>query len=90
MVGIAGFEREQDCLVKVILKDTGGLNIRINSKLKQLFGKLMLEAAKDAASEMKVENADIEVSDFGSLDFAIRARVKTAIRRARGAKYEQA
>lgn len=90
MVGVAGFEKEQDCLVKVTLKNTGGLNIHINSKLKLLFGKLMVEAVRAAAEEMKVENADIEVSEFGCLDFAIKARVKTAIRRARGAKYEEA
>lgn len=90
MVGIAGFEKAQDCCVKVTLKDEGGLNIKLKSKLKVLFEKSMIEAVEDAAHEMDVENADIEISEFGALDFVIRARVKTAIRRARGAKYEEA
>ncbi|MBB6215237.1 citrate lyase subunit gamma (acyl carrier protein) [Anaerosolibacter carboniphilus] len=87
MVGIAGHENAQDCLVKVTLKDEGGLNIKISSKLKKLFERYMMEAVMTAARELNVENADIEVLDLGSLDFVIKARVKTAIKRAKGAAY---
>lgn len=86
MIGIVGFEKKQDCVIKVTLKNTGGLKIQINSKLKMLFEKLIKKAVEVAAHEMNVENAEIEVWDFGALDFVIKARVKTAIKRARGAK----
>jgi citrate lyase subunit gamma (acyl carrier protein) len=86
MVGSAGFEKEQDCLVNVTLKNEGGLVILITSKIKVLFEKHMRKAAAEAAEESGIENAVIEVWDFGCLDFVIRARVKTAIRRAREVK----
>jgi len=86
MVGIAGFNKENDCLVKVDMKDKGGLIIRISSKLKRLFGKCMTKAVINAAQEMKIENAVIEVEDFGALDFVIKARVKTAVKRAQEAR----
>ncbi|MEW9124504.1 MAG: citrate lyase ACP [Thermotaleaceae bacterium] len=90
MIGIAGFEKEQDCLVKVTLKDEGGLNIDIKSKLKLLFGELMKNAVIDAVEDMKLQHGDIEVREFGCLDFAIKARVKTAIKRARRNHHEEA
>ena len=37
--------------------------------------------------ELGVENALVEIQDYGCLDFAIRARLKTAVRRARGAEH---
>ena len=34
-----------------------------------------------------VENALVEIQDYGCLDFAIRARLKTAVRRARRSEH---
>ena len=35
---------------------------------------------------MNLTNCSFEIEDFGALDFEIRARVKTAVKRARGNK----
>ena len=88
MFGVAGKEARQDCFVKVNIKDSGGLNITVNSKLSKLFGRHMKIAAEEAAEEMGIENAEIEINDFSSLDFTIKARTKTAIRRALNGKSE--
>ena len=37
--------------------------------------------------ELGVENALVEIQDYGCLDFAIRARLKTAVRRARRSEH---
>ena len=86
MLGIAGKKGKQDCLVKVELQEEGGLKVNLTSSVGKLFGKHMISAATEAAGELGVKHADIEIIDDGSFDFAIKARTKTAIKRAWGVK----
>ncbi|GAA0121789.1 MAG: citrate lyase acyl carrier protein [Clostridium argentinense] len=88
MIGIAGNEKSDDVLVKVQLDGVEGITIDIKSKIKKIFGKHMETAIKEALKELNVENAKVELEDFGALDFVIKARVKTAVKRARGDKNE--
>ena len=81
MVGVCGNEKDSDVLVTVDLNVTG-----IESKLKKMFGKLMEKAVREVLSEMKVENAKVLVQDFGALDFVIKGRTRTAVRRAMAGK----
>ncbi len=83
MVGEAGFEKSQDCRVLVTLKEKGGITVKIHSKLEKMFGRSMKKSAEEELCELGVENAEVEVFDFSSLDYVIRARVKTAVERAR-------
>lgn len=82
MIGICGNEKESDVIVTVDLS-VEKLEIEIQSKLKKMFGKLMEKAVVEVLEEMNVTNGKITVQDFGALDFVIKARTKTAIRRAR-------
>lgn len=85
MVGICGNEKDSDVLVTVDLNVTG-IEVIIESKLKKMFGKLMEKAVREVLSEMKVENAKVLVQDFGALDFVIKGRTRTAVRRAMAGK----
>ena len=85
MVGVCGNEKDSDVLVTVDLNVTG-IEVIIESKLKKMFGKLMEKAVREVLSEMKVENAKVLVQDFGALDFVIKGRTRTAVRRARAGK----
>lgn len=82
--GTAGREKPQDCVVTVTLGACRGVKVNLNSKMEKMFGKAIVKAAKDAAKELCVKSAEITIDDYGSLDFVIRARTKTAINRARG------
>ena len=84
MVGVCGNEKDSDVLVTVDLNVTG-IEVIIESKLKKMFGKLMEKAVREVLSEMKVENAKL-VQDFGALDFVIKGRTRTAVRRAMAGK----
>ncbi|WP_319371302.1 citrate lyase subunit gamma [uncultured Ilyobacter sp.] len=84
MIGICGNEKDSDALVTVNL-DVKEKNIEIISKLEGMFGRLMKQAVISALKEMEVENAHVKVEDFGALDFVIKARTKTAVRRAKAA-----
>lgn len=81
MIEVCGNEKDSDVLVTVDL-NCNGIEIIIESKLKKMFGKLMEKAVKETLEEMEIKNAKILVQDFGALDFVIKARTKTAIRRA--------
>lgn len=81
MIGVCGNEKDSDVLVTVDL-DFQGIEIIIESKLKKMFGKLMEKAVREVLEDMKVENAKVLVQDFGALDFVIKGRTRTAVRRA--------
>ena len=83
MTGHAGFEKPQDCSVTVTLLDAGGVEIRLQSRQEAMFGSTIRSCAESCLEELGVENALVEIQDYGCLDFAIRARLKTAVRRAR-------
>ena len=83
MIGQAGREECDDVLVQVNVDTSEGINIDIESKVKQLFGKQIEKSVKQVLYEMNVKNVYITIKDQGALDFVIRARVKTAIKRAK-------
>ena len=81
MVGVCGNEKDSDALITVNL-DNVGIEIEIESKNKKMFGNLMEIAVREVLDDMKVENAKVLVQDFGALDFVIKGRTRTAVRRA--------
>lgn len=62
--------------------DNVGIEIEIESKNKKMFGNLMEKAVREVLADMKIENAKVLVQDFGALDFVIKGRTRTAVRRA--------
>lgn len=81
MVGVCGNEKDSDALVTVNL-DNVGIEIEIESKNKKMFGNLMEKAVREVLADMKIENAKVLIQDFGALDFVIKGRTRTAVRRA--------
>ena len=81
MAGICGNEKDSDALVTVDL-ECDGIQITIESKLKKMFGKLMEKAVREVLEDMEIKNARVLVQDFGALDFVIKGRTRTAVRRA--------
>jgi len=81
MKGMCGNEKASDVLITVDLV-FNGIEINITSKLKGMFGKHMEIAIKEIIEEMEIKNIKVDVLDFGALDFIIKARTKTAIKRA--------
>jgi citrate lyase subunit gamma (acyl carrier protein) len=81
--GFCGQVRKCDVKVSVDL-DVDGIEIEIISKFDKMFKTHMEKAVRDVLSEEGVLDAKVVVEDEGALDFAIRARTRTAIRRSRG------
>ena len=70
--------------VFVTLEPHDGLQIEINSVVKEQFGDMILHTVEEVLGELDVRNAKLSIVDRGALDCVIRARVETAVLRGKG------
>lgn len=78
----AGTLESNDILVMVMPNESSGIDIELDSIVMKQFGSLIREVILDKIKELKVENIIIKAQDRGALDYTIKARVETAIKRA--------
>jgi len=76
----AGTMQSSDVMVVVEPADT--LRIDIESTVKKQFEHLIRARITATLEQLEVTAGHIQVSDRGALDYAISARIETAIRRA--------
>lgn len=79
----AGTMESSDVYVE-IEPSQGGIQLHLESVVRQQFGEAIRETIQEVLAELGVENASVSVRDRGALDCVIRARVETAVRRGRG------
>lgn len=78
----AGTMESSDAYVE-IEPGSAGLEIHVESVVERQFGQAIVAAVEDVLREQQVENAVVRVVDRGALDCALRARVETALLRAK-------
>jgi len=79
----AGLDERGDVLVTLSPAEAGsGVQAEIESTLYALFGDQIRASALAVVEEYGLTDVRMTVRDQGALDFAIRARVQTAIERA--------
>lgn len=81
-VAKSGTLESNDILVMVIPNENGGVELELESIVMKQFGEQIKKVILDKVKEMKVDNITIKAQDKGALDYAIAARVETAIKRA--------
>lgn len=81
-VAKAGTLESNDILVMVMPNEDGGIELELESIVMKQFGEQIKKVILDKVKDMKVENISIKAQDKGALDYAIAARVETAIKRA--------
>ncbi|MBI4944983.1 MAG: HpcH/HpaI aldolase/citrate lyase family protein [Bacteroidetes bacterium] len=69
-----------DCFVTLELTKSNGLEIKLESKVKTLYGKSILDDINKVLKFFGIKNAKIYVEDSGALSFIIIARIEAAIR----------
>ena len=82
-IACAGTMESSDVYVE-IEPSQGGIQLHLESVVRQQFGEAIRETVREVLPELGVENASVSVRDRGALDCVIRARVETAVRRGRG------
>lgn len=68
--------------IYVVIAPNEGIKIEIDSPVMEQFGDRIREVIEDTLKEYQVKNVFIKAEDKGALDFTIKARVETAIKRA--------
>ena len=81
----AGTMESSDAYVEIEPNEKG-LDVLINSVVEKQFGDKIRAAVCDVLSEQGVSSATVRVVDRGALECVIRARVETAISRAKEEK----
>lgn len=80
---VAGTLESSDVYVEIEPNESG-IIIDINSVVAQQFGEDIRHAANEVLAQQGVRNARLKLVDRGALDCVIRARVETAVVRAKG------
>lgn len=78
----AGSLESGDALVRVAPSPEEEISVSVESKVSPRFAKAIERAVRETAAEFEIRSASFEVVDRGALDFVLRARVRTALKRA--------
>ena len=80
-IGNKGENVRSDCFLKLELKNSGGIKINLQSKIKILYGNKILSLFEDMFNFFGIRHALLDVEDTGSLDFVLAARLEAAIKK---------
>jgi len=77
-----------DCQVILELRQAGGIEIELNSKVKVMYGESILRMFNEILSFYNISDALLQIEDSGALDFVLAARLEAAIRKLTGSTKE--
>ena len=82
--GRRGPDVRSDCWVKITPRTTGGIEVKLLTKVEVMYGEASRRLVRDVLTALGVANATIEVEDAGALPFVQMARLEAAVRRLHG------
>ncbi|MCB0298221.1 MAG: citrate lyase ACP, partial [Calditrichaeota bacterium] len=71
IAGNRGEEIRSDCFVSLEMKTAGGIEIELNSRVKSIFGRTIIERCREVLHFFSVKNARVYIEDSGALDFVL-------------------
>lgn len=81
-VAKAGTLESNDIYIMIMPNEEQGIELELESIVMKQFGEEIKRAILDTLKELKVESAIVKAQDKGALDYTIKARVETAVKRA--------
>ncbi|HAR84862.1 MULTISPECIES: citrate lyase acyl carrier protein [unclassified Clostridium] len=78
----AGTLESNDIYVIIMPNEEGGIAIELESMVMKQFGAEIERAIRETLDTLQVKNAIVKAQDKGALDYTIRARIETAVKRA--------
>ena len=81
-VAKAGTLESNDILIMVSPNSNGEINIDLESIVIKQFGDQIKKTILEKLKELDIESVNVKAQDKGALDFTIKSRVETAIKRA--------
>jgi citrate lyase subunit beta / citryl-CoA lyase len=80
--GQSGKDIRSDLHVAIEPRDSGGLEVGLESRVAPYYGEAILSQTRQALETLGVKNAKVAIHDEGALPYVIAARIETAVRRA--------
>lgn len=80
--GHSGKDVRSDLHVAIEARDSGGVEITMQSRVAPYYGEAILVQARQVLEVLGIKHARVELRDEGALPFVIAARIETAARRA--------
>ncbi|MHC1707136.1 MAG: aldolase/citrate lyase family protein [Bacteroidales bacterium] len=77
-----------DCYITLELTSSGGIDLRLTSKVEVMYGKTLRQLILDMLNHFDIQHAKIEVEDFGALPFVVAARLEAAIKQVKNTDKE--
>jgi len=76
--GNHGDRIRSDCQVTLQLRDKGGIDLKLQSKVEGIFGEEIRQQAREVLKTLGIKHALLEIEDSGALPFVIGARIEAA------------
>src|SRR5580692_6085355 len=80
--GHSGPEIRSDLHVRVELREAGGINVELESRVEPYYGESIRRQSEEVLEALGVRHASVQIRDEGALPFVIAARIEAAVRRA--------
>jgi citrate lyase subunit beta/citryl-CoA lyase len=80
--GRRGDAIRSDLWVGIELREAGGIELELQSRVEPYFGDAIRRQARELLAELGVDDAQVKIEDAGALPFVIAARIEAACRRA--------
>jgi len=80
--GHSGSEIRSDLHVRVELREAGGINVELESRVEPYYGESIRRQSEEVLEALGVRHASVQIRDEGALPFVIAARIEAAVRRA--------
>lgn len=80
--GRLGADVRSDCHVTCELRDSGGIELDVQSKVDWMFGRKIREQAQRVLGELGVGHARLEIRDAGALPWTLSSRIEAAAKAA--------
>lgn len=80
-VGNKGKTVRSDCFVTMELKDSGGIDLLLESKVDVMYGTEIRRLTTEILEYFEVRNANVKIEDSGALPLVLAARLEAAIRK---------
>ncbi len=78
--GNSGDRVRSDCHITLEIKDKGGVDLNLKSKVGALYGEKITALIMDMLEHYEIRHARVDIQDSGALDFVIAARMEAVIR----------
>ncbi len=82
-------ETASDCRVHIRIKESGGIKIKLKSKVESMYGEAIRKTAVEMMKFFGIKNVILDIEDSGSLPFVLTARIEAAVKKCLSKRKEE-